>query len=185
MMLATRKNQLQEISTTPTTQLKRLNNQPCENSPHPPSVLSRFFRSSGATERQKAASDDSSLPSQNQATFQARLLQLQFDNDAAVLATNTAEMTARIAELTATAAEADALTAGARRTTKLIDLESREMDCRSSRSPSSSPKLSEHSDASPRPRRTPTPPPLTGCMNNISAVLLHLEAQRRDDKRRR
>ena len=163
MTLATQKNQLQEISTTPTTQLKRLNNQPCKNSTHPPSVLSRFFRSSGVTERQKAASDDSSLPSQNQATFQARLLQLQFNNDAAVLATNTAEMTARIAELTATAAEADARTVVARRTTKLMDLESRAMDGRSSWSPSSSPKLSEHSDASARPLRIPTPPPLTGC----------------------
>ena len=59
--------------------------------PETPSVFSRFFRSSGITERQKAANDDTSLPSQNQASFQARLLQLQFDNDAAVLATNTAE----------------------------------------------------------------------------------------------
>ena len=81
--------------------------------PETPSVFSRFFRSSGVTERQKAVNDDTSLPSQNQATFQARLLQLQFDNDAAVLATNTAELTARIAELTATAAEADARTAAA------------------------------------------------------------------------
>ena len=93
--------------------------------PETPSVFSRFFRSSGVTERQKAANDDTSLPSQNQATFQARLLQLQFDNDAAVLATSTAESTARIAKLTATAAEADARTAAARRTTKLMDLESR------------------------------------------------------------
>ena len=151
--------------------------------PETPSVFSRFFRSSGVTERQKAVNDDTSLPSQNQATFQARLLQLQFDNDAAVLATNTAELTARKAELTATAAEADARTAAARRTTKLMDLESREMDRRSSRSPSSSPKLSTHSDASPRHLRTPSP--LPGGMNDISAVLLHLEAQRREDNRQR
>ena len=63
--------------------------------PETPSVFSRFFRSSGVTERQKAVNDDTSLPSQNQATFQARLLQLQFDNDAAVLATSSAELTAR------------------------------------------------------------------------------------------
>ena len=36
------------------------------------------------------------------------MLQLQLENDAAVLPTNTAESTARIAELTVTAAEARA-----------------------------------------------------------------------------
>ena len=62
------------------------------------------------------------------------MLQLQLENDAAVLPTNTAESTARIAELTVTAAEARAdartLAAGARRTTnlKLMDLESRKLD---------------------------------------------------------
>ena len=67
---------------------------------------------------------------------QACLLQLHFDNDAAVLATNTADLTVRIAELTSTVAEADARTAAAaRRTTKLVDLESRELDRRSSLSP--------------------------------------------------
>ena len=59
--------------------------------PETPSVFSRFFRSSGVTERKKAANDDTSLPSQNPATFQVRYLELQFDNDAAVSATNTAE----------------------------------------------------------------------------------------------
>ena len=151
--------------------------------PETPSVFSRFFRSSDVTERKKATNDDTSLPLQSQATFQARLLQLQFDSDAAVLATSTAESTARTAKLTATAAEADARTAVARRTAELMDLESREMDGRSSRSPSSSPKLTTHSDASPRQLRTPSP--LPGCMNDISAVLVHLEAQRRDDNRQR
>ena len=78
--------------------------------PKTPCVFSRFFRPSGVTERKKAATDDKSLPSQYQATFQARLLQLQFDNNAAVMATNTAESTARIAILIAMAAEADART---------------------------------------------------------------------------
>ena len=39
-------------------------------------------------------------------------------------------------------------------------------------------ELCTHSDAPPRHLRTPSP--LPGCMNDISAVLLHLEAQRRD-----
>ena len=129
------------------------------------SAFSRFFRSS-VTERRKTANDNASL----------HLLQLQFDNDEAMLATNTAEMTARNGELTATATESEARTAAARRTTKLMDLESRELDGRSSQAPSSSPKLSTHSDASPRHVRTP--PPLPGGMNDINAVLLHLESRR-------
>ena len=102
-----------------------LKNQPCKSSPvlvptRDTCCLFQFFQTLGVTDHKKAASNDNSLPSQNQPTFRARLLQLQIDNDAAraELATSTAELTARIAELAATAAEADAQTAVARRTTK-------------------------------------------------------------------
>ena len=61
--------------------------------------------------------------------------------------------------------------------TKVVDLSchERELDGRGSRS-----RLSESRwSASPRPIRTPTPTPLTGCLNDISAVLLNMAAQRR------
>ena len=79
--------------------------------PETPSVFSRFFDPPASMSAQRPPMTIHLCHHRIRRTFQARLLQLKFNNDAAVLATNTAELTARIAELsqlTATAAEADA-----------------------------------------------------------------------------
>ena len=89
------KNQLREISATLPTQLNCLTNQPRKTSPFPDTFclfpLLQILRASLSAKRppmtihltESGDLCDFDLPSQNQAIFQSRLLQLQFDNDAA------------------------------------------------------------------------------------------------------
>lgn len=97
------------------------------------------------------------------------LAQLRFDHTAADLRARTAEAEAR-------AAEADARAALARKTAQQLDLETRDLASKSSHSQSDSPRSRTRS---PHPSSPPTSP-----RNDLAAILLHLDAQRREDRRR-